>query len=140
MVVKNKIILDASVIIKWFIDEEDGDKAILYLDYLQNNQITIIVPSLIFYELGNVLISKKASVDMAGETIAMLQNLGLEIADIGLQAFRKIYQNSLEYALSFYDAAYITLFQKENCEFVTADQKLFQKVHRSFAGAKLLST
>lgn len=132
-------ILDASVIIKWFVEEEDSDKALIFLNSLKNSKITIIVPSLLFYELGNILISKKVSIDMAGEIMTALQNLSLEIWDIGLEFFRKIYQNSIEYSITFYDASYITLMQKENCEFITADEKLFKKVRKAFSGAKLLS-
>lgn len=134
-----KSILDVSVIIKWFVQEEDSDKALVFLNSLKNNKVNIIVPTLLFYELGNVLISKNISVDIVGEIIAMLQNLSLEIQDIGLASFRKIYQNSVEYSITFYDAAYITLLQKEDCLFITADRKLFQKVNKVFLGAKLLS-
>lgn len=133
----NKIILDASVIIKWFIEEEDSDKASSYLKVIQDNKIKVKVPSLLFYELGNILLNKKASVDMAGEIVSALQNLGLEVEDIALQWFREIYQNSIDYSITFYDSAYITLMQKENCEFITADKKLFQKVNKAFAGVKL---
>lgn len=135
----NNLILDTSVIIKWFIDEEDSDEATSYLKAFQNNEITITIPSLLFYELGNALLNKGASVELAGEIMGMFLELGLEVRDIGLEWFRKIYQNSIDYSLTFYDAAYITLLQRENCEFITADQKLFQKVRKAFSGAKLLS-
>lgn len=139
MAVKNNLILDASVIIKWFIDEPDSNQALVYLSTFQNGQTTIIVPSLLFYELGNILVSKKAAVGRVGEIMTMLLNLGLESEDIGLRWFRKIYQNAVEYSITFYDAAYITLLRKKNCQFITADQKLFEKVHKIFSGIKLLS-
>lgn len=138
----DKSILDASVVIKWFVKEQDRDKAITYLTAFHNNEVALIVPSLLFYELGNVLIKKKATMSLINEIMVKFQQLnllGLEIQDIGLLSFRQIYQNSIEYSLTFYDAAYITLMQKENCRFVTADGKLFQKVQKAFAGVKLLS-
>lgn len=133
-----KVILDASVVIKWFVDEEDSDKAALYLNAFQQNQVLIIVPSLLFYEVGNFFVSHKAGPDRAGEAMLILHNLSLDIQDVGLQWFRKIYQNSIEYGLTFYDATYITLLQNMNCEFVTADNKLFQKVNKAFSNIKLL--
>lgn len=139
MATQNNFILDASVIIKWFIDEPDSNQALAYLNTFQNGRITIIAPSLLFYELGNILVSKKVAVDMVGEVMTMLLNLGLESEDIGLRWFRRIYQNAAEYSITFYDAAYITLLQKENCQFITADKKLFEKVHKIFSGIKLLS-
>lgn len=135
-----KLILDASVVIKWFIDEENSDKAILYLDAISENQLIIIVPSLLFYEVGNFFVSKKIGTDRTREAMLTLDDLSLVIEDVGLQCFRKIYQNSIEYQLSFYDATYITLQQNINCEFVTADRKLFEKVRKSFVKVKLLSS
>ncbi len=133
-----KLILDASVVIKWFIDEEDSDKAALYLNAFQQNQLEITVPSLLFYEVGNFFVSHKVGSDRAGEAMLILRNLSLGSQDVGLQWLRNIYQNSLEYGLTFYDATYITLLQNTNCEFVTADKKLFQKVQKSFSGVKFL--
>lgn len=139
MAAKDNLILDASVIIKWFIDEEDDDKALSILDAFQNNQITVAVPTLLFYELGNILVSKKASADMVEKAMVILQNLDFRIDDIGLSSFLKIHQNSVDYSITFYDATYITLLEKENCQFITADNKLFQKINKAFSGAKLLS-
>lgn len=138
----DKSILDASVVIKWFVKEQDRDKAITYLTAFQNNEVVLIFPSLLFYELGNVLIKKKATMSLIDEIMVKFQQLnllGLEIQDTGLLSFRQIYQNSIEYSLTFYDAAYLTLMQEERCEFVTADRKLFEKVHKNLRGVKLLS-
>lgn len=133
-----KNILDASVILKWFTKEEDSDKAIVYLKAFQNNDITIIVPSLLFYELGNALISKKESKYFIADIGLKLQNLQLEVRDVGLSWFRKICQNALDYSLTYYDASYLTLMQEENCEFITADKKLYEKVKKKFTLVHLL--
>ena len=133
-----KNILDASVILKWFTKEEDSDKAIAYLKAFQNNDIIIIVPSLLFYELGNAFIRKKEPKYFIADIGLKLQNLQLEVRDVGLPLFQKIYQNALDYSLTFYDASYLTLMQEENCEFITADKKLYEKVKKKFALVKLL--
>lgn len=133
-----KIILDASVVIKWFTKEQDSDKAIVYLKSFYDNEIIILVPSLLFYELGNILIKKKSSKDKTAEIKKKLQDIQLEIRDIGLEWFQKIYENSLDYSISFYDAAYVTLMQNKNCKFITADKKLYEKIKGKFKDIKLL--
>lgn len=133
-----KIILDASVVIKWFTKEQDSDKAIVYLKSFYNNEVTILAPSLLFYELGNILINKRSSKNKIAEVKKKLQDLQLEIKDIGLEWFGKIYENSLDYSLSFYDSAYVTLMQNKNCKFITADKKLYDKVKNKFTYIKLL--
>ena len=49
-----KIVLDASVVAKWFIEEEDTEKAIEIRDKFVRGEIKILVPSLLIYEIGNV--------------------------------------------------------------------------------------
>lgn len=142
MAVKNKIILDTSVVVKWFTPGVDKEKARAILKTFYENEVAIIFPSLLFYELGNVLINKSISIDNISEIMRKLQglsSLGLVIEDLGLSSFSKIYQNSINYSITFYDATYITLMQKESCEFVTADKKLFDKLSKILPGVKLLS-
>lgn len=133
-----KIILDASVIIKWFTREQDSDKAIVYLKSFYDNEIAILVPSLLFYELGNILLNKKSSKNRVTEIKKKLQGLQLEVKDMGIEWFQKIYENSLDYSISFYDASYITLMQNKNCKFITADKKLYEKVKKKFTYIKLI--
>lgn len=135
-----KKILDNSVVVKWFADESETEAALQYLRDFLNGKYTIIIPTLLFYELGNTFISKKVSSAEISEIMQLLQKFPLQIEDIGLAAFRKIYQTAQEYGLSFYDASYVTLMQKYDCELVTADKKLHRKINKSFANVTLLKT
>ena len=138
MATKNNIILDASVVIKWFAKEDDSDKAITYLEAFQNNEIGVIIPTLLFYELGNVLINKKVTIPMAEDIIYRLKNLHIDLIDAGFKSFQKIYQNAIEFSITFYDSAYVTLMKEENCKFITADKKLYQKIKSHFPLSQLL--
>lgn len=133
-----KIILDASVVIKWFTQEENSEKALKHLYRIKEGKTRLIVPELFFYELGNILLSKKASIEDVKHAINDLNNLFIEQISVGHSFFRKTFQNAQELGITFYDASYITLMQKENCEFITADRKLYEKVNKSFALTKLL--
>ncbi len=134
----DKSILDASVIIKWFIKEEGSNQADLYLERLSKREIVIIVPELLFYEVGNTLTSYKVQEDHSNYIAKKLYALPFEIKQIDFTYFRKIMHNAKTFGISFYDAAYITLMEEEHCEFITADRKLFQKVNKTFSGIKLL--
>ena len=134
----DKSILDASVVIKWFFPEEGSDKADLYLEKLKKRKITIIVPELLFYEVGNTLLSKKVQADDSDKIAKQLLALPFEKKQMDSTYFKKIIHNAGTFGLTFYDAAYITLLQNQNCGFVTADRKLFEKVRKNFRGVKLL--
>lgn len=48
-------VLDASVIIKWFVVEKDSDKAEKILEQYKAAIIDIIVPDIMIYEVANAL-------------------------------------------------------------------------------------
>jgi len=51
-----KIVLDASVVAKWFIEEENTEKAIeiTIRDKFVRGEIEVLAPSLLIYEIRNV--------------------------------------------------------------------------------------
>lgn len=133
-----KIILDTSVVLKWFVDERGSNTARKYLEDSIEGKNRILIPTLLFYELGNVCLHKAIPAKEISEIMELLQRLPFEIEDIGYVAFRKIYQNAFEYQLTYYDASYVTLMQKYDCELITADEKLFKKLKGVFARIRLL--
>ncbi len=52
---KRTLVLDASVIIKWFTQEEKREHAIEIRDKHINGEIEIVVPDLLLYEVSNAL-------------------------------------------------------------------------------------
>ena len=135
-----KIILDASVVIKWFIEEEGDEKALKYLYLIKERKIYLVVPQLFFYELGNILLSKNSSIKDIRDIITELNNLPIEEENVGHLFFENVFQYAKEMKLTFYDASYITLMQNKNCKFITADKKLYEKTKGKFSNIKLLQT
>lgn len=132
------IILDASVIVKWFLLEEDSDKALFYLDAFNEGSISIIIPHLLFYELGNVCLTKQLARDDVENIAQKLSALTVKVIDIASLTFSTIYHNAVTFKLSFYDASYVALMEQEHCQFITADKKLYNKIHKAFPQTKLL--
>ncbi len=131
-------VLDASVIIKWFSQEEGSDRAEVYLQNYKNKQFSILIPTLLYYELGNTLFVKKTTKNQISEIMHIMQSLHLTVENIGEEAFRKVFENASDYQITFYDSAYVTLMQKNNCEFITADKKLYNKLKNKFSKITLL--
>ncbi len=52
---KNMYVLDASVLIKWFSDEEYTDIALKLRDEFFHGNIKLVVPDLLLYEVSNAL-------------------------------------------------------------------------------------
>ena len=134
-----KRILDTSVVLKWFVDEKGSDTARGYLQDFIEGKSQILFPTLMFYELGNACLQNSIPVGEIGKIMELLQKFKFEIEDIGYTAFRKIYQNASDYDITFYDASYVTLMQKYDCELVTADKVLYNKLKKTFTRITLLN-
>ena len=52
------IVVDASVVVKWFHQEEDTSLAEIVRDRLINEKESVVIPNLLFYEVANVLVYK----------------------------------------------------------------------------------
>jgi predicted nucleic acid-binding protein len=131
-------VFDASVVIKWFFNEEGSDSAITYLQDYGKKRFPIIVPTLLYYELGNILLAKKATKDQVDKIMASLLGLNLTNVDIGHDAFKKVFENAQDLKVTYYDASYVTLMQKYDCELITADKKLYEKIKNKFSQVRLL--
>lgn len=124
---KKLLIIDSSVILKWFIDETEGveNAAKIKSDYL-NNQIKLGVTNFCFYEVMNTLGRKfpeKAVTSLSVLKMLDIFEIGLtlEIATIALGIMREFPQ------VSFYDASYHATAIENNGTFITADEKYYRR-------------
>jgi len=123
-----KIVLDASVVAKWFIEEENTEKAIEMRDKFV--RIKVLAPSLLIYEIGNVFLKHPAknSGDVENDFRALF-DIGMEIVEINKPEILKDIHKNAKYFGIIYDAVYVTLALEEGCKLITADKKLKRKVN-----------
>lgn len=122
------VVIDASVAAKWFIPEEDSDKASKILHSYVNGRIELYAPDLIIYEVANVL---RYRPDISDETLtANLRSffkleLNLipplpEILDAAITKAKRL-------DLSVYDACYVVVAEKLAANLITADTEIHEK-------------
>jgi predicted nucleic acid-binding protein len=124
------IVLDASVVLKWLFDDEDGAEPAARLKgaHVAGHEV-VAVPDLLFYEIGNVLATKtRLSEEAVEEAFSLLWEFSLERFDLGLEEFQGSLAMARKYKITLYDAAYVELSRRLKCTFVTADKKLYEKV------------
>lgn len=129
-----RVVLDASVVSKWYIEEEDSDRALGIRDLHAQGRIGLSSPVLILYEFGSVL-SKHPSITLEDSKTAFqaFLDLGVELrslAEAGLLA--SAFEISRKSNVTFYDASYVALSELHGAEFVTADKKLYDKIKDGF--------
>lgn len=137
-----RAVLDASVVLKWYLsDEEHGQAALDLLKRYLADDLEMIAPSLLEYEVINGLfVAQKRSRLQEGVIIAALEgfmNLGIRM--VGVSSFypRMIYFCRV-FKRSAYDASYLALAEAEQIPFVTADESLFNAVKKDLQWVKWL--
>ncbi len=122
-----KYVVDASVAIKWFIPEIHATAA----TRLWDNTIQLLVPDLIFAEVGNILWKKQRMQEITPTTalsiLSDFKRLPIINYDI-LPLLHDAWQIAKEYSCSFYDSLYVALALREKSLLVTADQRLINNL------------
>lgn len=121
-------VLDASVVLKWFIEEEDSEKANSLLTAHVKGEIFITIPDLLISEVSNALrYSKDFSQSETLKAIKNLYDLELDIIAQVYDITKATIKLAYKKGITFYDALYISLAQELGFQYITADKKLYRK-------------
>lgn len=133
-------VLDTSVIAKWFFPEEGSDRAERCLTGLLEGALRVHVPSSFFYEIANVIWVRRrdgVGVRDARAIWAELATLPLVVTDWS-EIFPAALEIAFEHDVTAYDAAFVALARRLNCDLITADQMLLSKIAGEHAWVKAL--
>jgi predicted nucleic acid-binding protein len=127
-----RYVIDAGVVVKWFIPEVDSAKAHQLLErYLQGID-TPVAPDLLIAECGNVFWRRCRQGDITPD----------EALNVPLVPATSLVQSALQLALqhqrTVYDALYLALAQERNCDLITADERFFHALSTQFPQLQLL--
>lgn len=130
-----KIVLDCSVIIKWFFIE--NEQRVIQAKKLRDaciaGKLDILVPELLLLEIINTsILGKKADYFAIKNIIDYLFKIGLLIIPCTKDLLLKTAYYADKYKISAYDGSYVALAKTHGVLLVTDDQKLVKKVNLSF--------
>lgn len=123
------IVLDASVVVKWFHEEEGTQAAEQLQKRIADGEIRAIVPPLLFYEVANVLTLKAGS--ETEDVIAahnILENFPFQVVEVIHAVLEEAIRVARERQLSVYDAIYVALAILSGATLITADKKLAEAI------------
>ena len=128
------VCVDASVAVKWFLDDEsDGPAALRLLDRLATGEICIVVPSLFYNEVANALHMAlrrgRADLGVVLRAVEFLKSLNLTVIGIN-QTLTSCLSIAQRYEVSFYDAAYLAAAEATNATLISCDKKLLAAADR----------
>ena len=117
------VVLDSSVVIKWYVQENDSDAAQALFD----EDLEIHAPDLLLAECANTLWKKVRRNQLAGNDARAVLD-AVQALPIRLHAstdlLEAVWQVAVERDRTIYDSLYAALAMAMDCPFVTADSKL----------------
>lgn len=128
MAKKGRLVVDSSVVAKWFLTEPGSDKAIELRDEFASGRLELAVPSLLFYEVMNAL-----------RFSGSFRSPDLVVAARSLSKYRfgiwrprgKLLELSTELSvekdMTVYDACYLALGKRTDSRVVTENKELLAK-------------
>lgn len=126
----SSVLLDSSVVIKWFRKSEiwREEAVLLRREYLEG-RLSIYVPDLLVLEIANVLRYKKdLSRAQVQEAVRSLYELKITILNLSRDLVDKAIAIAYSRDLTMYDAVFVAAARHLNAPFITADEKLIQRL------------
>lgn len=135
------LVLDASVVAKWFFEELDSDKARDILIGCGQGEIRLLAPEVLPAEIANSL-SKRVIRGVLGAEEALAQYARFERLCPALVSISSLADLALRIALAnrhpVYDCLYVALATRMRCDLLTADEKLYDVFTTAIPEVKLL--
>lgn len=128
---KKKYIIDASIIIKWLVrEQEDFHFAINLLNDFYNKKVHLLIPIFVHWEVNNFL-GRSLAFGTAVEKYSHFKLLKLEESHLSMNTTLKAFAIMKKFhKVSFYDASYHALAIENGGIFLTADKKYYDKTRR----------
>ncbi len=130
------VCIDASIAVKWFLSEDDSDRARALFADITRRGLRPVAPAHFRSEVANVLYRRvltqsaglRISDDVAFGATALLTELTIEIIDTP-DLYLDAYQIARAHELrTVYDALYVAVARTCACDLWTADDKLVEAV------------
>lgn len=130
------IIVDASVIAKWYIPEQDHEQARALRDDYLNGRHKLLAPALLPFEVINALkYSGQYEGDRLIEASTTLSKYGIELIQYG--GAGPIAEVAVDLDVTLYDASYLALGLKKEATVYTADSHLIEATQGSEHSSRL---
>ena len=125
------LVLDTSVILKWFKEEEYTEAALKIKEEFIKGVHEIVVPDLLLYEFTNALRYQKFfNKTLIKKSLSNLIDLDLNIVLPTREMLFQAAELANEYEITVYDAVFVVLARLIHATFVTGDKKLYEKIKK----------
>ena len=125
---RGKIAVDASVVVKWFVEEKYSKEALIIRESFIEGLVDIVVPSLLYFEVLNALkYSGAFGEDELKKVARILEDYQFTLYELEGAYAEKAVEIAMRKGITIYDASYVALALIEGVDLYTADEKLLTK-------------
>jgi len=125
-------VVDASVGVKWFIEEEYSDKADELLSDFQEGVVELVAPKSFMQEFCNAIrkyvVRDYLSRDIANQYVEKMAEMPLDYIDLDWGIIGESYAKALELSITVYDATYVVIADKLGATIITSDNRLYNQL------------
>ena len=127
---KEALVLDASVIVKWFCEEEYTDIALGIRKRFFNGVLNVVVPELMFYEVSNAIrYNEVLSMEEKLELIDDIFSMDFDMVTSNKEILSEAMKSALDTGTAIYANVYLAVGRFKRCNLITADRAFRDKVN-----------
>jgi predicted nucleic acid-binding protein len=136
-----RLVIDASIGLKWELPEPDSDKANQLREAFRNGIHELIAPECFILEVAHVLTKAERQ-----KKIPDAESLYVDIMTTcpDLHAVPPLLLRAIRIArkarIGVHDCLYVALAEREGCDLITSDSKLIKNLQTTFSFIRPLST
>lgn len=125
------VVLDTSVVIKWFRQEEVlAEAALTWRERFLQGSAVLVVPDLMAYEIANVLAYKHdLTTEQVQEAARSLFEMELDWAGPSAALSGRAIELSRAHGITVYDGAFVALAEALAARLITADRRLVDRTN-----------
>jgi len=132
LIAADRLVIDASVAVKWVLPEPGAERAGVLLSALASGDLAIEIPDICVAEITNVLWKRcRRRDELTPRQARQAQALLLDVLPVptpSAQLVPAALEIALTYRHSVYDCLYVALAERRNCPLVTADRPLVRSM------------
>jgi predicted nucleic acid-binding protein len=129
------VVVDTSVVVKWFFSENHHSQALQIRDDARSGRVKLHAPDLIYAEFTNVVWKRVTfqglDPDDGALIVATFKLIPIEITP-SVDLVEKAFLLGTQHKRAIYDDLFLALSLQITSLFVTGDQKLYNSLHSAF--------
>ena len=138
-----KYVLDASVALKWVLQEPGSDKAVVLREGFRSGVHDLLAPDVFVAEIAHALArAERRNIIAPPKGAVLLADLLTTVPRLSssLPLLPEAFSIASAVRISFYDCLYVALADREECELLTADARLVELLQERYPFITALSS